>query len=307
MTDPLSRLIELAGLQARLDLRCQFAGTYEVDHESAPPGEIVFHLVLQGECRVELDGGEVFEMRAGDFLALPQGAAHRVRSHHDSPRRAAFITINHDQSLPVRRNGELAAEAELDLLCGHLGSASKASASLFASLPGGLHASLSNSTPAVAATLAPLVGMIREEVAAMRPGALNLVSALCSVLFTLALRAQAGDERPGLLRLMGDARLARAAQAMLTEPGRDWSIEQLAELTAMSRSTFMRQFAEAAGTTPGDFLTGLRLARAAALLKQTRRSTADIGMDVGYRSEAAFHKAFAKAMGATPAAFRKSA
>jgi AraC family transcriptional activator of mtrCDE len=302
--DPLSRLIELAGLQARLDLRCQFAGAYEVGHEPAPVGEITFHLVLQGACRVEVEGGGTFELERGDFLALPQGASHRVRSRTESASHAPFTT-HHDQSLALRRNGDGAAE--LDLLCGHLGSASKASARLFASLPGALHASLAQSTPAVAATLDPLVALIREEVEALRPGALTLVSNLCGALFTLALRAHLGDQQPGLLRLIGDARLARAVQAMLADLGHDWSTEQLAELTAMSRATFMRHFGEVSSTTPGEFLTNLRLSRAAALLKQTQRSTGDIGMEVGYRSEAAFHRAFAKAMGATPAAFRKEA
>lgn len=307
--DPLSQLLRWAGLEARLDLRCQFAETYAVDHAPAPAGDIVFHLVLAGECRIELAQGAPIAMRTGDFVALPHGAPHRLRSAGGDPvRQASMHWAEPDASgLPLRRNhagGEGAAD--LDLLCGRLSHAPTAlSAALFRSLPEALHVPLAD-TPA-GASLAALVGLIRQEVEAAGPGAATIVAALSGVLFTLALRAQAqrDGETPGLMRLAGDARLARAAQAMLREPGRDWDLTQLAEAAAMSRATFARRFAEIADTTPGDFLLQLRMARAAELLRQTRRSAADIAAEVGYQSEAAFGKAFKKALGASPGAFRR--
>jgi AraC-like DNA-binding protein len=51
---------------------------------------------------------------------------------------------------------------------------------------------------------------------------------------------------PGLLRPIRDQRLARATQAILRDPARDWRLEQLAALSAMSRATFARRFTEAA-------------------------------------------------------------
>ncbi len=302
--DALSRLIELAGLQARLDLRCQFGGSYAVDHEPAAEGDLPFHLVLQGHCRIVLAGGEVLPMGPGDFVALPRGTAHRVESLSPATPPQSFV-MQAGGALPLRRNAEDGEPHELDLLCGRFRAAPKAADALFAALPGALRVSLAET----AGPLGPLVALIRQEVDAQRPGVLALVTALSTALFTLALRVHTeGDPLPpGLVRLVSDARLARAAQAVLDAPGQDWSIEQLAALSAMSRATFMRWFSQLAGMTPGDFITTVRLARAATLLRQTQRGTGDIGMEVGYRSEAAFHKAFAKAMGATPAAFRRGA
>ena len=299
--DALSRFVELAGLTPRLDLRCQFAGGYAVDHGPAAAGEIVFHLVLAGRCVVERDGAEAVGLEAGDFLALPRGAAHRLRSEPAPTGALAPFELSSGGLLPLRRNA--AGAAGLDLLCGRL-SASRAAEALLATLPGALHARLADARPA--AELGAIVALIRAEVEAAQPGALSIVAALVRVLFTLALRAQTGRAGPGLLALLGDARLAAAAQALLAEPGRDWDMVQLAALATMSRATFMRHFVERAGTTPGDFLTTLRVARAAELLRRTRRSTGDIGMEVGYRSESAFNKAFARTLGVSPAAYRRA-
>jgi AraC family transcriptional activator of mtrCDE len=301
--DALSRFMDLADLRARLDLRCQFAGGYAVDHAEEAADDIVFHLVLQGRCIVERAGAGALTLETGDFLALPRGAAHRVRSVAPIDGPLAAFTRDDGGLLPVRRNTE--GPVEFDLLCGRVSAGSRATEALFASLPGALHVSLATQ----ATPLGALVGLIRTEVQSAQPGALAVVAALTRVIFTLALRAhaEAGASQPGVLALLGDARLAAAVQAMLAEPGRDWSLDQLAAVTAQSRATFVRRFGALAGMTPGDFLTALRIARAAQLLRQTRRSTGDIGMEVGYRSESAFNKAFARAMGATPAAFRREA
>ncbi|HEY4082162.1 MAG TPA: AraC family transcriptional regulator [Burkholderiaceae bacterium] len=300
--DALSQLVELAGLRASLDLRCQFADAYDIDHPRAPQGEILFHFVLQGSCQIEMEDGSMVEMRAGDFVALPQGAAHRVRS---VVRAAALapIVAEDDGVLPMRRN--TSGPAELDLLCGRFTHQSKVADALFAGLPGALHSSLAEAD----AELSALVALIRREVEAERPGALAIVASLANVMFALALRAQAGlDQKlPGLIRLVSDPRLARATHAMLQDPGRDWTLDQLAEKAAMGRATFARHFVQVAELTPGDFLLLLRLTRAASLLKQTRRSVGDIGVEVGYQSEAAFNRAFKKGMGASPAAFRRGA
>ena len=300
--DALSQLVELAGLRASLDLRCQFADAYDVDHPRAPQGEIVFHLVLQGSCRIELQDGSMIEMRSGDFVALPQGSAHRVRSASLSTYIAPIVAED-DGALLMRRNTE--GPIDLDLLCGRLSHRSKVAETLFAGLPGALHASLTAGE--ANADLSALVALIRHEVAAERPGALAIVASLATVLFTLALRAQAGPDQnlPGLIRLVSDPRLARAAQAMLQDPGRDWTLDQLAEKASMARATFARHFVQVANVTPGDFLLLLRVTRAASLLTQTRRSVGDIGVEVGYQSEAAFNRAFKKTMGSSPAAFRR--
>lgn len=240
---------------------------------------------------------------AGDFVALRSGTPHRVRTAgtiESDPR----ATVLAGGLLPLKRS-EL-GEIELDLLCGRFRVDSTTMDQLFATLPSLLHVSLSDSTPEL--DLQRIVSMIRAEVDADAPGAVAIVEALSTVLLTLALRIHSRRDAlsPSLLRLIGDARLARATQAILADPGRDWTLEQLAELSAMSRATFARRFAELSATTPGALLLQVRMSRAADLLRRSQRGIADIGAEMGYQSEAAFSKAFRRAMAMSPASFRRA-
>lgn len=83
-----------------------------------------------------------------------------------------------------------------------------------------------------------------------------------------------------------------------------WSLDRLAQLCNMSRSTFMRAFRKVAGVTPGELLARLRMAQAAQWLKQGQRSVGEVGAAVGYESEAAFHRAFKRHMGKGPGQYR---
>jgi AraC family transcriptional regulator, activator of mtrCDE len=301
--DALSHLVRLFRLEASLDLRCQFADGVALEHAAAPAREIEFHLALAGRCTIEVEGRPPLAVEAGDFVALPRGTAHRVRTAGPSDPGHRLVTT-HDDALPLRRSE--AGEVTLDLLCGRFAYDSSAVDAFFATLPSLLHVSLAGAAPV--ANLERLVALIRAEVDSELPGAFAVVSSLATVLFTLAMRVSSERDAvsPGLLRLIGDARLARATRAILDEPGRDWTLEQLAERAAMSRATFARRFAEAAGMAPGALLLDVRMLRAAGALAHTRRGVADIGQDVGYQSEAAFGKAFKRAMGVSPAAYRRA-
>jgi AraC family transcriptional activator of mtrCDE len=300
--DALSELVRLARLDAKLDLRCQFADGFSVDHEAAPPREIVFHVALSGRCVLEVDGMAPMMVEAGDFVALPAARAHCVRSANPIDNGHRLATFQ-DGLLPVRRSVE--GEVELDLLCGRFTYDSSAVDTLFEALPRVLHVSLSDVTSTT--ELRQIIALIRSEVESGSCGSSVIVASLSTVLLTFAMRISSRRDGlpPGLLRLIGDQRLARATQAILGDPGRDWSLKQLAELSAMSRATFARRFTEAAAMSPGALLLTVRMSRAADLLVRTRRSVADIGAQVGYQSEAAFVRAFRRATSLSPSAFRK--
>jgi AraC family transcriptional activator of mtrCDE len=152
-----------------------------------------------------------------------------------------------------------------------------------------------------------LVSMFREEVARLEPGALAVVTALSQALFVFALRAQLRDGHlpPSLLSLMGDPRLGRAMLAMLREPEREWTVALLAEQAAMSRATFARHFEAKGKIAPHEVLTLLRMHLAGDLLRRGELTAGAVADRVGYKSESAFGKAFARVMGITPARFRR--
>lgn len=299
--DALSRLIQLARLQGSLDLRCQFAGAFAVDHAPAAPGMALFHLVLDGQCIVEPAGEAPLTLAAGDLVLFPRGAAHWIRGH-DNGAPPAPIRHEHDGMLPLRRNTE--DTVELDLLCGRFHYAPNSASLLLAGLPATVRVSLHEA--GAAASLRALVELMRSEASQRQAGALAIVTALTHALFAMVLRSYSnGPQQNGLLALLAEPRLGAAVQAMLAEPARTWTLEDLGRVAAMSRASFARHFSERAGMTPWECLTRLRMQIASDLLMQTRRRTGDIGQDVGYQSEAAFGKAFRQYSGMTPARFRR--
>ena len=96
-----------------------------------------------------------------------------------------------------------------------------------------------------------------------------------------------------------------ALQAMLERPDRAWTVESLARRCNRSRASFAREFRQRAGTGPMELLTTLRMEQAAQLLARGGRDTGSVGEAVGYRSEAAFNRAFGRYAGVTPGRYRR--
>jgi len=300
--DALSHLFQLARPQSTLDLRCQFAGGFAIDHEPSPDGVAPFHLVLAGHCVIETATGQRLSMQAGDFVLFPKGGTHRLRNS----RLAAQIepvTLSHDGMLPLRHSGQ--SSPDVDLLCGRFLYAPGAASLLIGTLPDPLHVSLAG-TQSMAA-LQALTALMRLEAEQRQPGALAIVTSLSHALLAMALRVH-GEQQTGtagVVALLSDVRLGASVQAMIATPAHPWTIDELGTLAAMSRATYARHFRDKAGMTVLAFLTQLRMAIASDLLLRTQRSAADIGMEVGYQSEAAFGKAFQQYLGLAPGRYRR--
>ena len=93
--------------------------------------------------------------------------------------------------------------------------------------------------------------------------------------------------------------------AILQTPESAWRVEELAELSNMSRANFCRVFQQQLGLPPAKFLTKIRLQQAAYLLKSTQKSVLEIALAVGYQTEAHFSKAFKSAYQLSPSQYRK--
>ena len=81
-------------------------------------------------------------------------------------------------------------------------------------------------------------------------------------------------------------------------------VAELARAARLSPAHFSREFARAFGETPHRYLLTRRLERAAALLRTTDRSVADICMTVGLRSVGSFTTSFGRMYGLSPTAYR---
>jgi len=91
------------------------------------------------------------------------------------------------------------------------------------------------------------------------------------------------------------------ADASYCEP---LGVDQLARAAGLSRAHFSREFRRAFGEPPHAYLLTRRLERAAALLRGTDRSVADVCYSVGLRSVGSFTTSFTRTFGISPAGYR---
>jgi AraC-like DNA-binding protein len=91
------------------------------------------------------------------------------------------------------------------------------------------------------------------------------------------------------------------ADARYAEP---LDVDDLARAAGLSRAHFSREFRRAFGDSPHQYLLTRRLERAAALLRNTDRSVADVCFSVGLQSVGSFTTSFTRAYGKSPTVYR---
>jgi AraC family transcriptional activator of mtrCDE len=104
--------------------------------------------------------------------------------------------------------------------------------------------------------------------------------------------------------LLGDPNIAQAFSHMAAQPAAQHSVDSLARIACLSRSSFMARFTEVLGMPPMTVLRGLRMREAASMLIANELSVDQIARSVGYSSRSSFLKAFHDAYGVHPSDYR---
>jgi len=112
-------------------------------------------------------------------------------------------------------------------------------------------------------------------------------------------------ERPVPAERAGGSRLAVLLDAMRAELDQDWPVARMARHAAVSPRALHRRFRDATGTSPGDWLTAERLARARELLEASSLPIEDVALACGYGAAATLRHHFHARFGVAPAAYRR--
>jgi AraC-like DNA-binding protein len=153
-----------------------------------------------------------------------------------------------------------------------------------------------------------LLERILREMVVRPPGAAFAAHQHAQLLLVEVFRAYlAGAESfpAGWLRAIADERLAPALRAMHADVSRSWSLDELARLCAMSRTTFVDRFRAAAGVPPVTYLHQWRIRLAERELRTGDAPIARLAPALGYGSESAFSNAFKRATGLSPRKYRE--
>ncbi|WP_069114488.1 AraC family transcriptional regulator [Jiangella alba] len=152
------------------------------------------------------------------------------------------------------------------------------------------------------------IDLLGAEIDDPRPGSVAVVPGLLDVLLVYVLRAwlaQAPTHTSGWAAALTDPGISEALRALHEEPGRPWTVRELAGRARMSRATFARRFTALIGQPPLRYLTWWRLTSAAHLLRDTDESLERIANRVGYSSEFAFATAFKRQHEVAPGRYRR--
>ena len=158
--------------------------------------------------------------------------------------------------------------------------------------------------------MADILRLLRKEVETADFGNQIVVRHLLSTLFIYVLREWADAASPlagNWFSALRSPHIARALARIHEAPANDWTLDALAEAAGLSRSAFAAQFRTSVGEPPHGYLIRWRMGIAAQLLEHTGLRMAEIAARVGYKSEFAFGRAFARARGLSPARFRNQA
>jgi len=267
---------------------------------------VIFHLITEGECFVELDGVPAVRLTAGDAIVFPQGDAHRMSSEPGLPpatgARLDAVLARRPRQLNYGGGGPTTR-----LVCGYLACDSRLAQMLLAGLPSLLRVNVRGSNAGI--WLEASVRYALAEARSPRPGGAGVLAKLSEVLFIEVLRLYMNEQsvgRTGWLAGVGDRIVGAALNELHKRPSHAWTLEELAREASTSRSVLAERFQLLVGSSPMQYLTQWRMLLAANLLCRSNAPLARIAEDVGYQTDTAFSRAFRREFGAPPATWRRN-
>jgi AraC-like DNA-binding protein len=265
---------------------------------------VLFHVIAEGSCWIRLSSGEYLEASEGDVLVVPYADQHAmgVAEHVPPVPISSLLPTPPWDELPVIRQG--GGGDRTSMVCGYL----HCDAPMFEPVV--------NALPAVF-IVRPPSGPAADWINASITYALDasgcssaqasLALRLPELLFREVLRLYVQSGPPhlsGWLAALDDPITGRALTELHREPASAWTLDELAGRCACSRSTLSERFSRLVGRPPMQYLAEWRLQLAAQLLQETALGVAAVAYRVGYESEAAFNRAFKRAMGKPPVQWR---
>jgi len=294
------------------------AAAKEIAHVVMPGCDHVmeYHMFAKGHGWAAIDGLPPVRLQAGDVVLFPQGDRHVISSAPGltpgEQRPDVLLARSGQRPVPISFHegivdaGPMPIEsADAVVVCGFLGCDLRPFNPLIAALPRMLHLPASRAGGWVAHAIDQAVLESNDR----RPGGDAVLERLSEMMFVDAARRYLEglpEDSVGWLAGLRDRHVGRALALMHERPERQWSIDELAREVGLSRSALHERFTRYMGLAPMQYLANWRMQLGARLLRESSRIVADIALQVGYDSEAAFARAFKRMVSMPPAAWRKA-
>ncbi len=258
-------------------------------------GNQVLTKTLAQKDRLEL------EAKAAHVCVVTEGALHIKGEHRSADRKPVVIDKGDLTMLPHGTEGLrlIASRTPTAVVLCRFHFDMDSLRTMTVSLPHLIHIRRAESVD----WLDGLVHFLTIEAADIQPGAALMVSRLIDVVVIRTLRTWIHQgPASGWLAGLSDARIARALKVIHERPMQRWSIKALAGIAGMSRSNFCECFTALVGRSPLRYHKEWRLTLARELLARRSARVGEIGLSIGYESEAAFSRAYKTFFGHPPRA-----
>lgn len=303
--DILADILEVTRLSGKVF--CQASALSPWGLQVDPGPSACLHIVVEGSCWLLAGQQAPRQLSPWDVVLLAHGTGHVLCDDPKSPRIPLREWRVEKEARRAARERARGAPVST-LICGSYTMEAEDPHPVLQLLPEVIW--VPGRRSAQNAGLQGTLQLLAAELEAPDVGSEKVVSRLLDVLFIRILRFWLDSEQAGATGWLGalrDRTVAQALALMHQAPAKGWSVESLADAVGLSRPAFARRFAEKVGQPPLAYLTDLRLAGAARLLRTSDLSLAQIAETVGYGSEFAFNRAFRRGRGVPPGRFRKSA
>jgi len=263
---------------------------------------ICYHVILSGHCWGGAVGQPQVLLEPGDALVFPHGDGHFFSSAEGQriPNDIYHAPPAHPLDT-VHLGGGVGARTSL--VCGYLGCDARPFNPLLSALPSSVYAK-----GITKGWLSAFPSQVMAEARRPGAGASTMLTRMAELMFVEVIRRYVESLPPnqtGWLAGLRDPVVAAALQLIHQRPEYPWTLPELARESITSRTVLIERFTTMIGMPPMQYLTQWRLQRAAEHLMTSADKVAAVAARVGYESEAAFSRAFKRATGDSPAAWRR--
>lgn len=266
-----------------------------------PPENIKFNAVVEGSCWLSVSGEPApIHLQPGDCFILTRPRAFTLTSAIGMATESAVELFRHAVKGTLKYgNGE-----DFFMIGGRFNYGQEARL-LLDSLPS---VAVVNANTQSAPVLLWALELLVQELSNSSPGSAMMAQQLGNIMLVQVLRQYLGieqDSPSGWLFALSDPRVNASLEAMHAEPAKRWSVQQLAEIAGVSRSTFALSFKQKVGFGPLEYLLRWRMQLASRRLAATNVTISAVAQSLGYDSDSAFSNAFKRVMLCSPREYRE--
>ena len=315
--DALSEILRSARLSGGVFLRGEFTEPWCLTsavrasdcsvHLGPTDNLVLYHYVVEGALTVCVDGGEPATFLPGHAVVLPRNDRHRLCGRESAEAVSARDVVQvpgPGQLMAIKHGG---GGERTRIVCGFLGGRGLAGDPLITSLPPTMR--YDGTTARSGSFVRASLEFAASEIADGRPGADAMLARISELLFVEAVRVHVEalpEDQGGWFESLRDRSVSRALALIHRSPEEPWTIERLGRAAGASRTTLTEKFRRYLGCAPAEYLTRHRLKLAADQLAAGNAPLMTVAASVGYGSEAAFSRAFKRAYGVAPSAWREA-